>query len=119
MSRNGSYAKSMNGIVSFDDGDGTTIEGSEINTETINCNTLTASSIINTDYIDSNTNTYIQCLSDITFNGEVSASFVPTSNNQLCNKLYVDTVAAGGTSILPFSNVFTGTSNTFNNQLMR
>jgi hypothetical protein len=118
MSRNGSYAKSMNGIVSFDDGDGTTIEGSEINTETINCNTLTASSIINTDYIDSNTNTYIQCLSDITFNGEVSASFVPTSNNQLCNKLYVDTVAAAGSSILPLTNVFTGTSNTFNNSLI-
>jgi hypothetical protein len=118
MSRNGSYAKSMNGIVSFDDGDGTTIEGSEINTETINCNTLTASSIIYTDYIDSNTNTYIQCLSDITFNGEVSASFVPTSNNQLCNKLYVDTVASSGSSILPLTNVFTGTSNTFNNSLI-
>ena len=100
MSRNGSYAKSMNGIVSFDDGDGTTIEGSEINTETINCNTLTASSIIYTDYIDSYTNGYVQCISDITFNGEVSASFVPTSNNQLCNKLYVDTVAAAGSSIL-------------------
>jgi len=118
MSRNGSYAKSMNGIVSFDDGDGTTIEGSEINTETINCNTLTANSIIYTDFIDSNANTYIQCLSDITFNGEVSASFVPTSNNQLCNKLYVDTVAGGSTSILPLDNVFTGTSNTFNNQLI-
>ena len=118
MSRNGSYAKSMNGIVSFDDGDGTTIEGSEINTETINCNTLTANSIIYTDFIDSNTNTYIECLSDITFNGEVSASFVPTSDNQLCNKLYVDTVAAAGSSILPLDNVFTGTSNTFENSLI-
>ena len=37
MSRNGSYAKSMNGIVSFDDGDGTAIEGSEISTGIINC----------------------------------------------------------------------------------
>jgi hypothetical protein len=118
MSRNGSYAKSMNGIVSFDDGDGTTIEGSEINTETINCNTLTANSIIYTDFIDSNANTYIQCLSDITFNGEVSASFVPTSNDQLCNKLYVDTVASSGSTILPLDNVFTGTSNTFENSLI-
>jgi len=118
MSRNGSYAKSMNGIVSFDDGDGTTIEGSTIDTTTINCNTLTASSIIYTDYIDSNINTYIQCLPDITFNGNVSASFVPTSNNQLCNKLYVDTVASSGSSILSTTNIFTGTSNTFNNSLI-
>ena len=118
MSRNGSYIKSMNGIVSFDDGDGTTIEGSQIDTDTINCNTLTANSIIYTDFIDSNANTYIQCLSDITFNGVVNASFVPTSNNQLCNKLYVDTVASAGSSILPLTNVFTGTSNTFNNSLI-
>ena len=48
MSRNGSYAKSMNGIVSFDDGDGTTIEGSTITTDTIDCNTLNASLKVNT-----------------------------------------------------------------------
>ena len=48
MSRNGSYAKSMNGIVSFDDGDGTVIEGDGITTGIINCTTLTASSTTTT-----------------------------------------------------------------------
>ena len=118
MSRNGSYAKSMNGIVSFDDGDGTTIEGSEINTETINCNTLTASSIIYTDFIDANTIGYTQCLSDVVFNATVSTNTAPVNNSSLCNKLYVDTVAGGSTSILPLDNVFTGNSNTFNNLLI-
>jgi hypothetical protein len=117
------YTKSMNGVISFDDGNGTTIEDDAIITGDITCTTLTATSnintsTINTDFINSNTNTYIQCLSDITFNGQVSASFVPTSNNQLCNKLYVDTVASSGSSILPLTNVFTGTSNTFNNSLI-
>ena len=117
MSRNGSYAKSMNGIVSFDDGDGTTIEGSTIETTNIICNTINTSTI-NVDYISSYANGYVQCLQAVTFNGLVSASFVPTSNNQLCNKLYVDTVASAGSSILPLTNVFTGTSNTFENSLI-
>ena len=44
---------------------------------------------------------------------------MPVNNSSLCNKLYVDTVAGGGgTNILPLTNVFTGTSNTFNNQLI-
>jgi len=117
------YTQSMNGVISFDDGNGTTIEDDAIVTGDITCTTLTATSnintsTINTDFINSNTNTYIQCLSDITFNGEVSASFVPTSDNQLCNKLYVDTIASAGSSILPLDNVFTGTSNTFENSLI-
>jgi hypothetical protein len=82
------YTKSMNGVISFDDGNGTTIEDDAIITGDITCTTLTATSnintsTINTDFINSNTNGYVQCLSDITFNGQVSASFVPTSNNQL------------------------------------
>ena len=55
MSGNGSYIKSMNGIVSFDTG-GTTIEGETITTDTIDCNTINAitaniSSTINTSTI--------------------------------------------------------------------
>ena len=55
MSGNGSYIKSMNGIVSFDTG-GTTIEGSGITTDTIDCSTINAvtaniSSTINTSTI--------------------------------------------------------------------
>jgi len=116
MSRNGSYAKSMNGIVSFDDGDGTTIEGSEINTETINCNTLNTSSI-NVDYISSYANGYVQCLQDVTFNGQVSTNTAPVNNSSLCNKLYVDSVAISGANILPLTNTFTGTMNTFDNKI--
>lgn len=123
MSRNGSYVKSMNGIVSFDDGDGTTIEGNEINTDTINCNTLNAQTDVNTstiytNFINSGTVGYVQCLTDVVFNGEVSTNSAPVNNSSLCNKLYVDTVAGGATSILPLTNVFTGTSNTFNNNLI-
>lgn len=123
MSGNGSYAKSMNGIVSFDDGNGTTIEGNEINTDIINCNTLNAQTDVNTstiytNFINSGTVGYVQCLTDVVFNAEVEASFVPTSNNQLCNKLYVDTVATSGSTILSSTNVFTGASNTFNNYLI-
>jgi hypothetical protein len=76
MSRNGSYAKSMNGIVSFDDGDGTTIEGSTITTDIINCDTLNASLTVNTaslftDYISPYANTQIQILPPTTFNDNI------------------------------------------------
>jgi len=111
MSRNGSYAKSMNGIVSFDDGDGTTIEGSTIETTNIICDTVNSNSI-NVDYISSYANGYVQCLQAVTFNGEVSTNTVPVNNSSLCNKLYVDSVATSGTSILPLNNTFTG-NNTF------
>jgi hypothetical protein len=55
MSGNGSYIKSMNGIVSFDT-NGTTIEGDVITTgtidsTTINCVDLNASASVNTPYI--------------------------------------------------------------------
>ena len=116
MSRNGSYAKSMNGIVSFDDGDGTTIEGSTIETTNIICDTVNSNSI-NVDYISSYANGYVQCLQAVTFNGEVSTNTVPVNNSSLCNKLYVDTVATSGGTILPLDNVFTGTINTFNSKI--
>jgi len=116
MSRNGSYAKSMNGIVSFDDGDGTIIEGSTIDTTNINCDTINTSTI-NVDYVSTYANSYVQCLTDVTFNGQVSTNTVPINNSSLCNKLYVDTVASGASSILPLDNTFTGTINTFNNKI--
>ena len=76
MSRNGSYAKSMNGIVSFDDGDGTTIEGSKITTDTIDCNTLNASLTVNTaslftDFIVPYANSQIQILPPTTFSDDI------------------------------------------------
>jgi len=116
MSRNGSYAKSMNGIVSFDDGDGTTIEGSTIETTNIICDTVNSNSI-NVDYISSYANGYVQCLQAVSFNGEVSTNTVPVNNSSLCNKLYVDSVATSGANILPLTNTFTGTMNTFDNKI--
>jgi hypothetical protein len=96
MSRNGSYAKSMNGIVSFDDGDGTVIEGDGITTGIINCITLNASSTVNSstlnvDFIGENANAYISVLSNTKFNGNVytdninanSSSSITLNNNTL------------------------------------
>lgn len=200
MSRNGSYSKSMNGIVSFDDGDGTVIEGDGITTGIINCATLNASSTvntptINTDFIGKKANSYITVLNNTTFNGDINVdniyantgtiylknntsitgtlaitsniqtaylegrgiggvgsplnigqsndltsyvnigrdaitaggyvfpaipvrtTYIPTSNYDIVNKLYVDNVTAG-TNILALSNTFTGTSNTFNNKII-
>jgi hypothetical protein len=54
MSGNGSYIKSMNGIVSFDSG-GTTIEGGDITSDIINCDTLNATTELNTNTINSST----------------------------------------------------------------
>jgi len=93
MSGSSSYVKSMNGIVSLSDGQGTTIEDDELITDTIDCNTLTAHS-------------------------KITALFTPTTNYDVCNKLYVDNVANSGSNILPLDNVFTGTSNTFNSSLI-
>ena len=197
MSRNGSYAKSMNGIVSFDDGDGTVIEGSELTTTTVNCTTLNASSKVDTsqlftDFIAVNENANISVISETKFNDDVyvdniyantgtillkndtsitgslaltstiqtasiegrgiggvasplnigqsndytssinigrdaitaggfvfpaipvKTTYIPTSNYDICNKLYVDN-ATSGTNILSLENTFTGTTNTFQN----
>lgn len=78
MSGNGSYIKSMNGIVSFDS-NGTTIEGDEITTETINCNTLNATTDINTtttytNFIENNTSSSITITGDTTFNNDIYVS---------------------------------------------
>ena len=133
MSGNGSYIKSMNGIVSFDSG-GTIIEGGDISADVLDCNTINAtgdidcnnlnatlditssktySGYVYTDFIVNNANTDITVAPPVIFNSTVKASFVPTTNDSLCNKLYVDNITAG--SILSLANTFTGTSNTFNN----
>jgi hypothetical protein len=44
-------------------------------------------------------------------------TFYAVGNDDICNKLYVDTVT-GGTSILASTNTWTGTSNTFNNKIV-
>jgi hypothetical protein len=85
MSRNGSYAKSMNGIVSFDDGDGTVIEGSGITTGIIDCTTLNASSTVNTsqlftDFIGTNENTEISVISNTTFSGNIKTDYISSTS---------------------------------------
>jgi hypothetical protein len=89
MSRNGSYAKSMNGIVSFDDGDGTVIEGDGITTGIIDCTTLNASSTVNTsqlfaDFIGINQNTEISVISNTTFSGNIKTDYIyATSGSEI------------------------------------
>ena len=78
MSGNGSYIKSMNGIVSFDSG-GTSIEGDEINTGIINCITLNASSDVNTittytNFIENNTSSSITITGNTTMTGALTAA---------------------------------------------
>ena len=89
----------MNGIVSFDDGDGTVIEGSELSTTTVNCTTLNASSKVNTsqlvtDFITTNVNANISVISETKFNDDV----------------YVDNIYANtGTILLKNDTSITGT----------
>jgi hypothetical protein len=112
MSGNGSFSKSMNGIVSLDTG-GSTIEGSKITTTEIDASVVNATSEINTsflytDYISAYANSYVS------FFSQPRSSFTPLVNDDLCNKNYVDN-ATSGTNILSLTNIFTGISNTFNN----
>jgi hypothetical protein len=69
----------MNGIVSFDDGDGTVIEGDGITTGIINCTTLNATSTVNsatvnTDFIGKKANAEITVLNDTKFNNNIYVS---------------------------------------------
>jgi len=112
MSGNGSFSKSMNGIVSLDTG-GSTIEGSTITTTEVDASIVNATSEVNTsflytDYISAAANSFVSFVS------QPRSSFTPLVNDDLCNKLYVDN-ATSGTNILSLTNIFTGTSNTFNN----
>ena len=83
MSRNNSYIKSMNGIVSFDS-NGTTIEGDKVTSGTIDCTNLNATDVkatgsLNTsyifvDYMDKNVNEYITFISDVLFDYKLFVS---------------------------------------------
>jgi hypothetical protein len=138
MSGNNAFNKSMNGIVSLDTG-GTTIEGETITTDTVECNTINVntaniSSTINTstiytDFLVNAANPYITILGGIyttSINSTTSidigsatipvrSAYVPVLGTDLCNKDYVD--AGGGGSLLSSTNVWTGASNTFNNNI--
>ena len=80
MSGNGSYIKSMNGIVSFNTGS-TIIEGTGITTETIDCDTINAitaniSSTINTstiyvDFLVPAANAFITMIGDVKYNTNI------------------------------------------------
>ena len=80
MSGNNAFNKSMNGIVSLDTG-GTTIEGSNINTDTIDCDTINAvtaniSSTINTstiyvDFLVPAANVFITMIGDVKYNTNI------------------------------------------------
>ena len=85
MSGNGSYIKSINGIVSFDSGV-TTIEGDAITTgtidsTTINCSSINATSEVNTsfiyvDFLSIKAATYITFISDVLFDYNLYASSI-------------------------------------------
>ena len=97
MSGNGSYIKSMNGIVSFDTG-GTTIEGGNITADTVDCDTINAvtanisstlnTSTIYTDFILNNANPSISIIGDTKFN----------------NDLYVDNIYSNTTGQVNINN---------------
>ena len=105
-----SNMKSMNGIVTYDDGAGTVISGgvvtaSALSTQNITAPDAGASSTIygsSTNLITiGNVNTTVICES------------VPTTPNEVANKAYVDSVSSGSVT-LGGTNVWTG-QNTFNN----
>lgn len=118
MSGNGSYIKSMNGIVSFDSG-GTSIEGDEINTGIINCTTLNASSDVNTittytNFIENNTSSSITVTGDTTFNNDIYVSNlyplpgIGTEINfngimRAASTLYTDFIAPNANTEISFS----------------
>lgn len=155
MSTNGvGYAKSMNGIVSFNDGSGTVIQDgiiitNELDATNFNCNNLqgiqpsdditlytnstgnvTIGSANSLNYINGPlyTNTiFTTTPSDTAFlfsntTGDVNlgsptvpliGEYTCTLSKHLANKGYVDSIAT--TNLLPLTNTWTGTSNTFNN----
>jgi len=93
MSGNGSYIKSMNGIVSFDS-NGTTIDGDVITTGEIDCTTLNATDVnatgsLNTSYIfvdfmDKNIGAYITFISDVLFDYKLYASSLwPSTGSEI------------------------------------
>ena len=133
MSGNGSYIKSMNGIVSFDSG-GTTIEGGDITSDIINCDTLNATTEVNTNTINSSTiyadfilnsaNPNISIIGDTKFNNDVyvdkiypNTSGRVTINNLISNSLKTESIDGIDTSSLTkqlkigYNNTFTTSVN--------
>lgn len=161
-----SFVKSMNGILSFNTGSGTTIEGDSITTDIINCDTLNTTNFnatnLNTNniqgttpssnitlytnstneihigspnslnyvdgplYVDNIFGTttgtafiYPNVVSDINIGSSIipiTGNYVCTASNHLANKGYVDSMA--GVNLIPLPNIWTGTSNTYNNKIV-
>ena len=162
-----SFVKSMNGILSFNTGSGTTIEGDTITTDIINCDTLNTINFnatnLNTDNIQgttpsSNITLYTNSTGNVTIGSPNSLNYINgplyvntifnspantnaflfstatgdvnlgsptvpligaytcTASNHLANKGYVDSMV--GVNLLPLPNIWTGTSNTYNNKIV-
>ena len=161
-----SFVKSINGILSFNTGSGTTIEGDSITTDIINCDTLNTTNFNATNFNTNNiqgttpssnitlyTNStgninigsanslnyingplyvdnifgtttgtafiYPNIVADINIGSAtipIMGDYVCTASNHLANKGYVDSMV--GVNLIPLSNVWTGTSNTFNNKII-
>ena len=97
MSGNGSYIKSMNGIVSFDSG-GTTIEGGDITADNIDCATLNASTEVNTPTINTST-TY----TDFIINN-ANSSISVNGDTKFNNDVYVDNIYSNTTGQVDIKN---------------
>lgn len=102
--------KSMNGIITLADGNGTVIEDGTITTGELNTQNISAPnpSANSTIYGDS---TSLITIGNV--NTTVICESVPTTANEVANKAYVDSVS-GGSVTLGGTNVWTA-QNTFNN----
>jgi hypothetical protein len=102
--------KSMNGIITLADGNGTVIEDGTITTGELNTQNISAPDP------SANSTIYGSSTSLITIgnvNSTVICESVPTTANEVANKAYVDSVS-GGSVTLGGTNVWTA-QNTFNN----
>lgn len=105
-----SNMKSMNGIVTYDDGAGTVISGGVVTAGSLNTQNITAPDPA------ANSTIYGSSTSLITIgnvNTTVICESVPTTANEVANKAYVDSVSSGSVT-LGGTNVWTA-QNTFNN----
>jgi hypothetical protein len=126
MSGNGSYIKSMNGIVSFDSGgtiiegdeistgtiDSTTINSTTINSTTINCEDLNATVSVNspyvkTDFIFSDTNLTFNSTASTTYNFSVPTQLQAVNSTLAASTAYVRTAISNVLN----GDTYTGTQN--------
>jgi len=127
MSGNGSYIKSMNGIVSFDSGgtiiegdlittgtiDSTTINSNTINSTIINCDELYASASVNTpsvvcDFIASETNITFNSTASTTNDFSVLTKLASENSTKAASTAYVTTAI---TNLKSATNTWGGTNN--------